>query len=175
MTPARQVLAFESRPPTAKARLRADAQESITRSIEKLPILGLADADAALFVERTIDDLMPAPNGDGLDDDARAPHALAADASPPEVTTPMLGAERRVLKRRLLDVQALARSTTRPDAAKRARVLRLVDQLQISVLAMSEKRARARVAHDFSHEAHERSAAAKAYSAAARRRLARTA
>jgi transcriptional regulator with XRE-family HTH domain len=48
------------RKPTAH--IRADVRVSVQRSIEKLPVLGERNPDAALLIERSIDDYMPPPD-----------------------------------------------------------------------------------------------------------------
>jgi hypothetical protein len=58
------------RPKAAKARLRADVQRSIARSIEKLPILGRLNPSGALLIERTINDWMPPTSNGGVGRDA---------------------------------------------------------------------------------------------------------
>ena len=84
----RPVLPFPARLPKrapAKAVLRGDVQSSVERSIQKLPALGRRNPDAALLIERSIDDWMPAgpsggceawtlPKGPGLD--LEQPHFL---------------------------------------------------------------------------------------------------
>jgi hypothetical protein len=52
-------------PKPAKAMLRADVQISVQRSIDKLPVLGERNPDAALLIERSIDDFMPQPDDNG--------------------------------------------------------------------------------------------------------------
>jgi hypothetical protein len=52
-------------PRPAKATLRSDVRVSVQRSIDKLPVLGQRNPDAALLIERSIDDYMPPPNDDG--------------------------------------------------------------------------------------------------------------
>ena len=59
-------------PRPAKATLRADVQGSVQRSIEKLPVLGERNPDAALLIERSIDDYMPPADDDGGHDQAAA-------------------------------------------------------------------------------------------------------
>jgi hypothetical protein len=51
-------------PRPVKAALRPDVQGSVQRSIDKLPVLGQRNPDAALLIERSIDDWMPPPDGD---------------------------------------------------------------------------------------------------------------
>jgi hypothetical protein len=55
-------------PKPAKATLRPDVQGSVQRSIEKLPALGQRNPDAALLIERSIDDYMPPADDDGGQD-----------------------------------------------------------------------------------------------------------
>jgi len=57
-------------PRPAKATLRGDVRVSVQRSIDKLPVLGQRNPDAALLIERSIDDYMPPPNDDGGHDQA---------------------------------------------------------------------------------------------------------
>jgi hypothetical protein len=59
-----RILRFRSlnaHPRPAKAQLRADVQQSVHRSIQKLPTLGEQNPDAAMLIERSIDDWMPPP------------------------------------------------------------------------------------------------------------------
>lgn len=51
-------------PTPAKAGLRPEVRVSVQRSIEKLPVLGQRNPDAALLIERSIDDYMPPPDDD---------------------------------------------------------------------------------------------------------------
>ena len=74
--PTSRVLRFRDldKPLPAKARLRADVALSVSRSAQKLPILGERNPDAALLIERTIDDWTPPPPSDGGVDQSSSPH-----------------------------------------------------------------------------------------------------
>jgi hypothetical protein len=58
-------LARTPEPRPVKAVLRPDVALSVQRSLGKLPVLGQRFPDAALVIERSIDDYMPPPNDDG--------------------------------------------------------------------------------------------------------------
>jgi len=66
-------LATIPEPKPAKATLRADVRVSVQRSIDKLPVLGQRNPDAALLIERSIDDYMPPPDDDGGQERPAAP------------------------------------------------------------------------------------------------------
>lgn len=58
---------FLRKPKPAKAELRGDVQASVARSIQKLPALGQQNPNAALLIERSIDDWLPNPPPDDCD------------------------------------------------------------------------------------------------------------
>jgi len=177
---------------------RDDVDEIVARSIQKLPFLGAANPQAVRLIGQEIDDWMPAPDDSGLEDDApdaadaRGPIgvvARSAGADPTDVTS--------LVRARVNRLMTLVR-TTPCKPAQRAYVQKMIDGLQVGVLGddaasitahysrrimdtlgfgapVTDRKVRAQRAHQLSREAQRRSAMAKAYSAAARRRLARSA
>jgi hypothetical protein len=71
-------------PRPAKATLRADVEVSVQRSIGKLPVLGQRNPDAALLIERSIDDYMPPPDDDGGHAHSVEEPVIARDIRTPE-------------------------------------------------------------------------------------------
>jgi hypothetical protein len=75
-------------PKPAKATLRSDVQASVQRSMHKLPMLGERNPDAAILIERSIDDFMPPPDNEGGDHaPADPPHHGAGNDHTPEART----------------------------------------------------------------------------------------
>ena len=125
--PTSRVLRFRDldKPLPAKARLRADVALSVSRSTQKLPILGERNPDAALLIERTIDDWTPPPSDGGVevrdrlgDDAERAPSTCPPTAEPPVRLTrlmklPRIARPTKWVSKELAVVNAILRAQRR--------------------------------------------------------------
>jgi hypothetical protein len=69
----------------ATGKMRPHVERSVRRSIQKLPMLGALNPDAALLIGQQIDDWIPRSNGGASDRDLAADHAQTsphAEAQP---------------------------------------------------------------------------------------------